>query len=514
MDVGNFFLCLKCKNEAMTFRVLVVAVSLRASTATPVCDALQQRHLSMGCCGDDETTAVCTAKHVEVNRPGAPTVPGVYNGPKTHVLLAISPDYPPYTNWEGVPKRLTGFNVEFGELMNRHASCQVQIDYILDSWTGCWTHKDTATSAGYLYLDEIREYAGKSLMDGKVHGCTAYTHTRGERELSLEFTHSLLARLKTAGILSRLDTNGVPVVSPTTVNYSNVRLGDVAGWAPTPDTFGLTRNRCVAGHPQFIPPAEFVPMTEDGNRFALESLRNGVIDALYIYADQLHNFINNPEFADLAAGFGTQFAYIHTGLNGWSVNGTTLAISKRGSGLSELLNPCIDAVVRTQEYRDLCTRYFEPSSCIGMATGEELTYDVPMNESIVHAAEDPGQDRTGSEARPPRRIVPPSNVDISRHSATLLQNPLHDDTFTESTRRHFHRIHSTTIFGATLFLAGGPRSEVEYMVFAKTMYFPPMPRKCADAPNRTVNAHKSCQCPHFWHYCAPNGGIWRERHVT
>ena len=38
------------------------------------------------------------------------------------------------------------------------------------------------------------------------------------------------------------------------------------------------------------------------------------------------------------------FAYIHTGLNEWSVNGTTLAISKKGSGLAGVLNPCIEKV--------------------------------------------------------------------------------------------------------------------------------------------------------------------------
>ena len=39
---------------------------------------------------------------------------------------------------------------------------------------------------------------------GYIHGCTAYTHTKGERNWSLEFTHSILAGLKTAGIITRL----------------------------------------------------------------------------------------------------------------------------------------------------------------------------------------------------------------------------------------------------------------------------------------------------------------------
>ena len=52
--------------------------------------------------------------------------------------------------------------------------------------------------------------------------------------------------------------------------------------------------------------------------------------------------------------------HTHTG----SINGTTLAISKRGSGLSDVLNPCIKAVSQTQEYTALCESHFNPSSCI------------------------------------------------------------------------------------------------------------------------------------------------------
>ena len=51
---------------------------------------------------------------------------------------------------------------------------------------------------------EVSEYPGESIMNGHVHGCTGYTHTKGERGLSLEFTHSILSGLKTAGILTRL----------------------------------------------------------------------------------------------------------------------------------------------------------------------------------------------------------------------------------------------------------------------------------------------------------------------
>ena len=50
----------------------------------------------------------------------------------------------------------------------------------------------------------VQEYVGEGIQNGRVHGCTGYTHTKGERGLSLEFTDSILGKLKTAGILTRL----------------------------------------------------------------------------------------------------------------------------------------------------------------------------------------------------------------------------------------------------------------------------------------------------------------------
>lgn len=254
--------------------------------------------------------------------------------------------------------------------------CGVKVEFILDSWSACWTEKPAR-----IYFSEVSEYAGESIMNGHVHGCTGYTHTKGERGLSLEFTHSILSGLKTAGILTRLD-NGVPVVSPMTTDYTNVTLGDVAGWAPTSDTFAYNFNYCDGGN-QFLPPANgtIKPSGGDGNTAAIKGLLDGEYDALYIYADQLHNIINSKD-PSVAGGFGTTFAYIHTGLDQWSINGTTLAISKRGSGLKQVLDPCIAALVETQTYQDICTSHFPASRCINnpAASGPTLFYDNKMNE--------------------------------------------------------------------------------------------------------------------------------------
>ena len=63
------------------------------------------------------------------------------------------------------------------------------------------------------------------------------------------------------------------------------------------------------------------------------------------HAAQLKNWIKDGTNSRIAQfGKPNGFAYIHTGLNEWSVNGTTLAISKKGSGLAGVLNPCIEKV--------------------------------------------------------------------------------------------------------------------------------------------------------------------------
>ena len=119
-------------------------------------------------------------------------------------------------------------------------------------------------------------------------------------------------------------------------------------------------------------------MAEDGPAFAVQALKDGTCDALYIYSDTLKGELEKETPASWASGFGTEISYIHTGLDQWSLNGTTFAISKKGSGLPALLNPCIDKVVQTAEYRAICEKYFSPTSCIG-GTDEILFYDATMD---------------------------------------------------------------------------------------------------------------------------------------
>ncbi len=61
--------------------------------------------------------------------------------------------------------------------------------------------------------------------------------------------------------------------------------------------------------------------------------------------------------------FGTDFAYVQTGMFDYMNSGTTLALSKKGSGLAEMLNPCIEAFIETEMYKDLCYEYGLEKSC-------------------------------------------------------------------------------------------------------------------------------------------------------
>jgi hypothetical protein len=357
--------------------LLVVALSGVAAQGKLTCGDVKGIYQGNECCGETESMEVNTMGFA-IGKEADPPVPGVLQGSvKAHVLLGMSPDYPPYTSWSGTPLDLGGFNMDFAKLML--PICGIKVDFILSPWSRCWTAKPED-----VYYPEVNEYVGTGIINGQVHGCTAYTHTKGERGLSIEFTHSILGGLKTGGILTRLE-NGVPVVSPSTYNYTGIKLGDVAGWAPTRDTFVFNQNYC-AGQQFFttdpvLTPVDAAGDTVDGNAAGINALLDGTFDALYLYADQMSNFLNSGD--PLADGFGTTFAFIHTGLDGWSYNGTTLAMSKRGSGLKDVLDPCIYAVSQTQNYTEMCESYWSPASCIQnqySASSGTYYYDARMSE--------------------------------------------------------------------------------------------------------------------------------------
>ena len=81
-----------------------------------------------------------------------------------------------------------------------------------------------------------------------------------------------------------------------------------------------------------------------------------------MYADQAHNYqpkagVEEDWNVTMWQGFGTDYAYIHTGMHAYSYNGTTLTMAPLGSGVAEIVNPCIQAFMETKDYYDVCSKH-------------------------------------------------------------------------------------------------------------------------------------------------------------
>jgi hypothetical protein len=184
---------------------------------------------------------------------------------------------------------------------------------------------------------------GQGLLNGHFHGCMTYTHTIGSRPRQLEFSNAFLSDNKPAGLMTRL-VDGVPHVDGNS-DLSGLTIGDVSGWAPTEDGIDASVNKCTGA--RYSPAAVMASPTASPNDAALNMLLDGTVDALWIYADQGHTYKSACDAETDQAGFdcslwsrfGTDFAYVQTGLFGHTTNGTTLAISKKGSGVAAIINP-------------------------------------------------------------------------------------------------------------------------------------------------------------------------------
>lgn len=94
-------------------------------------------------------------------------------------------------------------------------------------------------------------------------------------------------------------------------------------------------------------------------------LLDGEADLVYIYSDQPKNIIDQCKKGaqdektncTMWEQFGSAYAFVQTGKFGWVQNGTTLAMTKKGSGVDAALNSCIHKFMESKEYYDLCTKY-------------------------------------------------------------------------------------------------------------------------------------------------------------
>mmetsp|Transcript_24317 Transcript_24317/g.60723 ORF Transcript_24317/g.60723 Transcript_24317/m.60723 type:complete len:358 (-) Transcript_24317:425-1498(-) len=281
-----------------------------------------------------------------------PPIPGIMPGrERPKLILAQDITYPPFAFLGGSDTdfALSGFGHDFANGMKE--VCDIDIVTVQTSWDNCWDG----------------ERAGRALAAGEFHACMTFTHLRGGRNRFLEFSDPILDVNKPAGILTRL-VDGVPVVSSLS-DLAGKKVAEVTGWAPTPDTLALSTNKCT-GKPfhgyEMISPT--VPQGANANDVSMRMLLEGEVDALWIYADQAHLYQCGDGVAadwncSLWEGFGTKYAYIQTGMVSYTVGGTTLTMSKKGSGIPAIVNPCIQKFKETKSYFEICQKHDLVGSC-------------------------------------------------------------------------------------------------------------------------------------------------------
>lgn len=148
------------------------------------------------------------------------------------------------------------------------------------------------------------------------------------------------------------------------------------------------------------PPSDPRPVLQPARRLTVVRAPHGsaastaVADAdqAYQYDPTKHDGVSSEWDAALWTGLGQPngFAYIHTGLEKHAINGTTLTMTNKGSGLATVVNPCIQDFMRTQSYCDLCTKHgmtscfandFCPSS--GATTTDEKPWEDKSSSRVA-----------------------------------------------------------------------------------------------------------------------------------
>lgn len=299
----------------------------------------------------------------------APPLPGVMpRTNRTHLILAQGVGYPPYASAQPLAEggELTGFGLEVA--LSLGESCGLDIDVTETQWIYCWGNNEI----------------GEGLDRGDFHACMNYFNAQGIRERYVEFGKPILDDNTPDALLTRLDENGNPVVSSTDLLQGKVVV-DMPGFAPTADQLPVVQNFCVEGDDDrfqgytIIPPIFGDGPVEDD---ALRTLVEGFADVLWIAAGQAESYrcgasgdveegtVNISSFGQgpvrnctLWDGLGTTYAYVHTGMIGQDEGGTTLTMSKIGSGVADLVNPCLEKFLQTEDYYRLCAKYGLVDTC-------------------------------------------------------------------------------------------------------------------------------------------------------
>lgn len=259
-------------------------------------------------------------------------------------------DYPPFAYKNMTTGELEGFGKDIAEGMTELCS-EIAINVVQLKWDECW---DGSTGS-----------IGKGLDNGTYDACMTYTHTEGVRNLYVEFSDAILdPSVKSAGLIVKLNEDGVPEIVDGMDDLSNRTIVDVRGWAPTADTILLQENKCTGN--KYSDTLTILPNREgtNNNDEALKMVLDGSVDAMYVYADQAYNYKKECEIdwnqewdCSLRTKFGTDYAYVQTGQKCHLRNGTTLAMAKLDSGVADAINPCLWRFMETKEYYDICVKH-------------------------------------------------------------------------------------------------------------------------------------------------------------
>lgn len=276
---------------------------------------------------------------------------------RPHLIMGVDVDYPPYAYLPDQadvksPSDIDSVAGVGADLINAMgAYCGFDVTVVQAHWKDCW-------GAGEI---------GKGLLEGWYHGCMTYTHATGVRNRYLEFSGAWAIPNKPSGLIVKL-TNGQSSISASD-DLSGKTIVDVTGWAPTADTVKFVTNKCT-GQPfgdVNIIQGDDVDLDEPDlckgpNDRALKAVLEGKADAMWIYGDQAANYhceageVQEGWNCDLWNGFGTEFAYLHSGMFKWMYNGTTISISRKGSGVAKIIDDCFDTFQQSREFYEVCKK--------------------------------------------------------------------------------------------------------------------------------------------------------------
>lgn len=334
----------------------VAACSLLAAAASAAtCDDVKDMYRANNCCGNPSKEVGSCWSPAEPLLQGV--MPSVNGRPK--FIMGVDIDYPPYAYTKEPPfdsntdlDSPIGVGVDMIKAMGEH--CGFDVEVIQAHWSDCW-------GAGEI---------GRGLLEGWYHGCMTYTHAAGTRNRYLEFSNSWAKLNKPSGLITKL-VGGVPHIKGSDT-LAGKTIVDVTGWAPTADTLYFVKNQCtddkyqgftiVQGDDVTLPDNGSYPasMASGPNDKALLAVLNGLADAMWVYGDQAMNYhcaageTKEGWNCNLWNKFGTDFAYVQSGMYAWMHNGTTVAISKKGSGVAAMLDTCLDSFMQTKEFLNTC----------------------------------------------------------------------------------------------------------------------------------------------------------------